>query len=97
MSEAIHIDDLHEPRLSEAARAALDRVQQIPFEFSAKAILEEARRDCDVPFYEDGALLARLEDYVDAVSADRHYSRMGRYSTYNALKRQLIHRGACAG
>ena len=92
MTDTIRIDDLHEPRLSDAARAALERVEQIPFEFSAEAIIRAAREECDVPLFEDEDLFGRLAEYVEAVRADRNYSRMGRFGTYGSLKRQLIQR-----
>src|SRR2546428_749652 len=92
MTETIRIDDLHEPRQTEAARAAIEKVEQIPFEFSAEAIIAAAREACDVPLFEDPRIFARLAEYVDAIRADRNYNRMGQFGKYNDLKRQLIQR-----
>ena len=92
MAETIRIDDLREPVHSEAASTAIQMVEQIPFELSAKAIIDAAREESDVPLFEEEELFARLHEYVDAVLADRGYNRMGQFASYNSLKRHLIQR-----
>jgi hypothetical protein len=49
MAENIRIDDLREPVHSEAAAAAIQIVEQIPFELSTQAIIDAAREESDVP------------------------------------------------
>ncbi len=56
MAETIRIDDLREPVHSEAARTAIQMVEQIPFELSAKAIIDAAREESDVPLFEEEEL-----------------------------------------
>ena len=92
MSETIRITDLREPVYSEAALAAIEMVGQLPFELTVDSVIEGARAECDVPLYEDEDLFTRLDEYVEAVTSDRDYNRMGRFSTFNNLKRYLIQR-----
>jgi hypothetical protein len=92
MAETIRIDDLREPVHSDAAKAALELVDTIPFDLSTKGIIEAARAECDVPLFEDAELFARLDEYVEAVLSDRGYNRMGQFGTWNSLKRYLIQR-----
>ena len=91
-AETIRITDFEAPRHSEAASAAFAMIEQVPFELSAKAIIEGAREECDVPLFEDEDWNARLETYVLACLADRNYTRMGRFVTFQSLKRYLIQR-----
>lgn len=90
--EPIRIRDYEAPVHSEAAKTAITMVEDVPFELSAKAVVEAARAECDVPLFEDADWLRRLDAYVEAVLADPHYTRMGRFGTFNALKRYLIQR-----
>jgi hypothetical protein len=92
MPDTIRIDDLRAPVHSEAALAALQMVEQLPFELSSKAVIEAARKESDVPLFEDEDLFARLDEYIAAVRADRGYNRMGQFGSYNSLKRFLIQR-----
>lgn len=91
-SNTIRIDDLTEPRHSEAAAAAMAMVDQLPFELSPSAILEAARDESDVPLFADADLFRRLEEYVHAIAADRHCSRMGQFGAFMSLKRYMIQR-----
>jgi len=91
-ADTIRITDFRAPRHSEAALAAFAMIEQVPFELSAKAIIEGAREECDVPLFEDEDWNARLETYVEACLADRNYTRMGRFVTFQSLKRYLIQR-----
>ncbi len=88
----IRITDFRAPRHSEAALAAFAMIEQVPFELSAKAIIEGARAECDVPLFEDEDWNTRLETYVEACLGDRNYTRMGRFVTFQSLKRYLIQR-----
>ena len=67
MAETIRIDDLHDPVHSEAASAALQMVERLPFELTTEAVIDGAREESDVPLFEDEDLFARLGEYVDAV------------------------------
>ena len=66
----IRIEDLREPVHSEAARAAIEMVEGIPFELTREAVIDAARAECDVPLYEEEDLFARLQEYIEAVDAD---------------------------
>jgi hypothetical protein len=90
--ERIHIDDLAAPRQTEAALAAIAKIEQVPFELTSEAIVAAARAECDAPLYEEPALIERLDEYVEAIRADRDFTRLGRFDKYNNLKRQLIQR-----
>lgn len=91
-AETIRITDFETPRHSEAAKAAFAMIEQVPFELSAKAVIEGARAESDVPLFEDADWNARLETYVEACLSDRSYTRMGRFVTFQSLKRYLIQR-----
>ena len=92
MPESIRITDLREPRHSEAALAAFAMIEQVPFDLTVEGVTAAAREECDVPLFEDNDLRRRLARYIDAVLADSHYTRMGRFGTFNSLKRYLIQR-----
>lgn len=92
MPEIIRIDDLAHPVHSEAANAAIAMVNELPFELSSKAVIEGARAESDVPLFEEEELFRRLEEYIQAVLADRGYTRMGQFGTFQSLKRYLIQR-----
>jgi len=92
MAQDIRIDDLRAPRYSDAAKAAFAMVAELPFELTSAAVIDGARSECDVPLYEDPELLARLDEYLEAVRADRGYNRMGRFGTFQSLKRYLVQR-----
>lgn len=94
-ANTIRITDLEAPEHSEAAEAAFAMIDQVPFELSSKAVIEAARaecRDCEVPLFEDREWQDRLERYIQAVLADRHYTRMGHFTTFQSLKRYLVQR-----
>lgn len=91
-AEQIRIEDFETPQHSEAAKAAFAMIEQIPFELSAAAVIAAARAECDVPLYEDADWNRRLEDYIEACLADPGYTRMGRFGTFQSLKRYLIQR-----
>lgn len=92
LTDTIHIDDLGAPRLTEAALAAIEKVERIPFELTTDAIVAAAREECDVPLYDEPELLARLDGYVKAIRDDRDFTRLGQFDKFNNLKRQLIQR-----
>ncbi|MBJ18572.1 MAG: sulfotransferase [bacterium] len=91
-TDLIRITDFEAPQHSEAATAAIEMVDQIPFELSSKAVIEGARVECDVPLYENENWNDRLESYIQAVLADSGYTRTGRFMTFQSLKRYLIQR-----
>ena len=92
MPETLQIDDLRDPVHSEAARAAMQMIEQLPFELTTRAVIEAAREEADVPLYEEPELFERLAEYIDAIHADTGYNRMGHFTTFNSLKRYLIQR-----
>lgn len=90
--ETIRITDLTSPIHSEPAQAAFEMIEQLPFELSVEGVVEAARAECDVPLFEDEEWNRRLADYIEHVHADTNYTRMGHFTTWNALKRYLIQR-----
>lgn len=90
--ETIRITDLEQPVHSEAARAGFAMIEQVPFELSTEGVFEAARAESDVPIFEDEDWKRRLDAYLEHVHADAHYTRMGRFNTFNSLKRYLIQR-----
>ena len=92
MPETIRITDFQAPEHSEAAKAAFAMIEDIPFDLSVEGVVEAARTQSDVPLFEDDDWRARLSFYIDDVLADGHYTRMGRFGTFNSLVRYLIQR-----
>ncbi len=92
VSEGIRIHDLGQPEYSEAGAAAIAAIDALDFDFTTEAIVAAAKAECDVPFFEDEGVLARLEEYLEAVRADPDYSRMGRFQVTQYTKRHLIQR-----
>ena len=90
--ESIRITDLENPVHSEAAKAGFAMIEQVPFELSVDGIFEAARGECDVPLFEEDAWKRRLGAYLEHVLDDPNYTRMGRFNTFNSLKRYLIQR-----
>ncbi len=92
MASGIRIRDLSSPRHSEAGRAVLDAIESTPFEFTLEAVVDAARAECDVPFFEDAETLERFAEWLDAIREDAHYSRLGRFQVTQYAKRNLIQR-----
>jgi hypothetical protein len=92
LENTIRISDFEAPQHSEAAKAAFEMIDQIPFELTTEAVTEAARLESDVPLFEDEDWNLRLSNYIDAVLSDSGYTRMGRFGTFQSLKRYLIQR-----
>jgi len=92
VSAGIRIHDLAEPEYSDAARAAISGIEELPFDFSLGAIVDAARSECDVRFFEDAGALERLGEYCAAVREDACYSKLGRFQIAQYAKRHLIQR-----
>ena len=90
--KGIRIDDLAEPRHSEAGAAAIAAIEAMDFDFSADAIVDAARAESDVPFFEDPGTLERLEEWIAAVREDAQQSKLGRFQITQYAKRHLIQR-----
>ena len=91
-SQTIRIQDFEAPEHSEAARAAFAMIEQVPFDLSLQGVIEAARAECDVPLFESEDWHRRCERYIEAVLSDSGYTRMGRFGTFQSLKRYLIQR-----
>jgi len=92
LAKGIRIHDLHSPEYSEAGAAAIKAIDELPFEFSLEAIVDAARAECNVPFFEDEGTLGRLEEWLAAVGRDRRLGRMGRFQITQYSKRSLVQR-----
>jgi hypothetical protein len=92
LAKGIRIRDLGDPDYSDAGAAAIAAIDATPFEFASAAIVDAARAECDVPFFDDPALIARLDEYIEAVANDTDYSRLGRFQVTQYAKRHLIQR-----
>ena len=92
MSNTIRIDDLAAPVYSPEARELLDMVAAAPPELSVEAVLEAARQQCDVPFFEDAGLTQRLGDFLAAANQDAGLGPMGKMTIFVYLQRNLIQR-----
>jgi hypothetical protein len=92
LAKGIRIHDLRNPEYSEAGAAAIKAIDELPFEFSLEAIVDAARAECNVPFFEDEGTLERLEEWLAAVREDRNLGRMGRFQITQYSKRSLVQR-----
>jgi hypothetical protein len=92
VADGIRIRDLGDPAYSEAGQAAIKAIDETPFEFTLEAIVDAARADCDVAFFEDAGSLERLDEWLAAVREDAGYSRLGRFQITQYAKRSLIQR-----
>ena len=92
MSKTIRIDDLARPVYSSEARELLDMVAAAPVELSLEAVLEAARAQCDVPFFEEAGLMRRMGDFLSAANQDAGLGSMGKMTIFMYLQRNLIQR-----
>ena len=63
-NQTIDIDDLAQPRISDAGRRVLAERAAIPIEFSLEGILAAAKSQLDVPLYRGEFFLNQLESFM---------------------------------
>ncbi|HEY1740275.1 MAG TPA: sulfotransferase, partial [Acidimicrobiia bacterium] len=68
--ELITIDDLAEPKLDAAQRAALDYVSRLDVRFDADTLLRDAQARTGYSDFGDPGFRARLDMTIAAVEAD---------------------------
>jgi hypothetical protein len=88
----IHIDDLREPRLDDAQRAALEYGATLDITFDEDALLDAARVRTGLDDFGSDDFLPRLRAMIAAVEADRGLNQLGRLSIRQRTVRLLSSR-----
>jgi hypothetical protein len=89
---AIHIDDLREPRLDAAQKAALEYGSMLDVIFDVDALLDAARRRTGLDDFGSEDFIPRLRAMIDAVEADAGLNQLGRLSIRQRTVRLLSSR-----
>ena len=92
MNDAIRIDDLREPRLDPAQRAALDYVATLDIRFDVDAMLTNARERAACDDFGEPGFRTRLTAMIDAVEADSGLGPLGRLAIHQRTMRLLTSR-----
>jgi hypothetical protein len=85
----IRIDDLREPRLDDAQRAALEYGETLDVTFDEDALLDAARRRTGLDDFGSDEFVARLRAMIAAVDADAGLNQLGRLSIRQRTVRLL--------
>ncbi len=92
MNETVRIDDLREPRLDAAQRAALEYVATLDIRFDADEMLALARGRAACDDFGDDGFRPRLDAMLDAVEADTGLGPLGRLAIHQRTLRLLTSR-----
>jgi hypothetical protein len=92
VTETVRIDDLREPRLDAAQRAALDYVATLDIRFDADEMLALARARAGCDDFGDDGFRTRLGAMIDAVEADTGLGPLGRLAIHQRTLRLLTSR-----
>ncbi len=92
MTEIIRIDDLRDPRLDDAQRAALDYVASLDIRFDVEAMLAKARARARLDDFGDPRFRTRLDAMVAAVEGDIGLGPLGRLAIHQRTIRLLTAR-----
>lgn len=85
MSNAIHIDDLGAPVLTELQQGARDYGNTLQIDFSRQSILDEAKAKTGLSDFGPDDFLVRLDLLLDEWGSDAGLSNIGRLSLRNKL------------
>jgi hypothetical protein len=88
----ITIDDLAEPKLDPAQRAALDYVSRLDVRFDADTLLRAAQARTGCSDFGDPGFRARLDMTIAAVEADSGLNQLGRLAVHQRTERLLCAR-----
>jgi hypothetical protein len=92
VTETVRIDDLREPRLAPAQRAALDYVATLDIRFDADEMLALARTRAGCDDFGEQGFRRRLDVMIDAVEADTGLGPLGRLAIHQRTLRLLTSR-----
>jgi hypothetical protein len=92
VTETIRIDDLREPRLDDAQRAALDYIATLDIHFDADAMMANARDRAQCDDFGEPGFRVRLDAMIAAVESDTGLGPLGRFSIYERIIRLLTAR-----
>ena len=92
MTETVRIDDLREPRLDAAQRAALEYVATLDVRLDADEMLALARERAACDDFGDPGFRTRLDAMIDAVEADTGLGPLGRLAIHQRTLRLLTSR-----
>ena len=91
-SDPIRIDDLAQPVLSDAQRAAIAWADRQQFDFSEAAVLREAREQTGLDDFGADDFLSRLRVWLRAVEEDTDLNGIGRMGVHAHVVRILCNR-----
>jgi hypothetical protein len=92
VTETVRIEDLREPRLDPAQRAALEYVATLDIRFDADEMLVVARERAACDEFGDHGFRARLDTMIEAVEADTGLGPLGRLAIHHRTLRLLTSR-----
>jgi hypothetical protein len=92
VSTTVRIEDLREPRLDAAQRAALEYVAKLDIRFDAEALLAAARGRAGCEDFGDESFRPRLDAMIAAVEADEGLGPLGRLAVHQRTVRLLTSR-----
>ena len=92
MSETIHLDDLRNPRLSTAQRAAIDATRNLVVELSEQAVLDAARKRTGLADFGPEDFRTRLGLLIDEWGTDAGILPLQRMTLNNYLVRYASNR-----
>ena len=92
MSDALRIDDLRSPRLSDGQRAARDYVATLDLRLDAEQLMKQARDRAGCDDFGDPGFRPRLDAMIDAVEADTGFGPIGRLAVQQRTLRLLTSR-----
>ena len=90
--EIITIDDLTEPKLDAAQRAALDYTSKLDVRFDADALLRDTQARTGCRDFGDPGFRERLDVTIAAVEADTGLNQLGRLAVHQRAERLLCAR-----